>query len=129
MNKNYNTFIKKAKVLAKPKKHNNFFSSAYVGCVLITSEGNIYNGVSLEGSCGIGFCAEHSAIAQMITNKEDKITAIVAVNENGKIIPPCGRCRELIYQINNKNLDTDIILDNKIVKLKDILEYRWQENW
>lgn len=129
MNKNYNILIKKAKVLAKSKKHNKFFASAYVGCALITNKGNIYTGVSLEASCGIGFCAEHSAIAQMITNKENKITAIAAVNENAKIVPPRGRCRELIYQVNNKNLDTDIILADKIVKLKDILEYRWQENW
>ena len=128
MNKKYSKLIKKASPLAKPKKHNEFCTTAYVGCALLTDKGNVYTGVSIDAACGIGFCAEHSAIAQMITNKETKIKAIVAINENKKIIPPCGRCRELMYQINNKNLNTYIIMEKEILKLKNLLNHRWQES-
>ena len=129
MKKQYLDLIKKASFLAKPIKHNNIFISANVASALLTNKNNIYTGVSLNAECGIGFCAEHNAIAQMVNNKETKIIALVAVNLKGKIIPPCGRCRELIYQINYKNLYTDIIIENKIIKLKDLLSYRWQELW
>jgi cytidine deaminase len=43
----------------------------------------------------MGFCAEHAAIASMLTAGESKIMTIVAVNCEGAILPPCGRCREL----------------------------------
>ncbi|MCU9602113.1 hypothetical protein OEV75_13000 [Caldibacillus kokeshiiformis] len=49
--------------------------------------------------CSIGFCAEHSAITAMVTAGERKIAKIVAVYEDGSILPPCGRCREFISQI------------------------------
>ena len=74
----------------------------------------------------MGFCAEHSAIAQMITNGELRIIKIVAVGEGGKIYPPCGRYREFIYLINNENLYTGILVnDNKVIKLCDLLPYRF----
>jgi cytidine deaminase len=76
----------------------------------------------------MGFCAEHSAIAAMITNGEHRIEKIVAVSEKGIPVPPCGRCREFIHQIHEKNLDTKVILGkNKMMKLSKLLPYRWDE--
>jgi len=46
------------------------------------------------------------------------------------IIPPCGSCRQLIHDMDESNLDTEIILDkNKVVKLKELLPYSewWQK--
>ncbi len=72
----------------------------------------------------MGFCAEHSAIAQMVTNEESRIVKIVAVGKEGKVYPPCGRCREFMYQINSDNLELDVLVDdNKVVKLKELLLY------
>ena len=98
---------------------------ASVASALLTEKGNVYVGVCIDTPSGMGFCAEHSAIAQMITNEESRIIKIVAVGEEGKIYSPCGRCREFIYQINNENLDTEILVDNnKVVKLYELLPYR-----
>jgi cytidine deaminase len=75
----------------------------------------------------MGFCAEHAAIAQMITNEESRIMKIVAVGRNGKILPPCGRCREFIYQINNENLEAEVLVaENKVVMLEELLPYRFE---
>jgi len=99
---------------------------ASVACALLTDQGNVYLGVCIDSPSSMGFCAEHAAIAQMITNEESRIVKIVAVGEEGKIYPPCGRCRELIYQINLQNIDADILVDeNKVVKLEELLPYRW----
>lgn len=131
MQPEYLELIQKAKELAKPVKHNRGCTTGYVGSALLTDKGNTYLGVSIDADCGIGFCAEHSAIAQMTTAGESKIKAIVAVSETGKVIPPCGRCRELIFQINMaNNLKTEIIMPNEqILLLEDLLPNRWQEAW
>jgi cytidine deaminase len=55
------------------------------------------------------------------------VRAVVAVNGSGSILPPCGRCRELLYQIDPANLDTDVILAaDRVVKLRELLPYPWQ---
>jgi cytidine deaminase len=120
--------IKELKNIAERKVNPRQLSEGcYVGSVasaLLTDKGNVYVGVCIDTSSSMGFCAEHSAIAQMITNEESKILKIVAVGDGGKILPPCGRCREFIYQINNENIETEILVEDKIVKLKELLPYR-----
>ena len=100
-----------------------------VGCALLTDRGNLYYGVCIDTSSGMGFCAEHTAIGQMITRDEYAIAKIVAVwkDENGNcfVLPPCGRCREFMHQINEENLkNTEVVLDTDIsVKLEELLPY------
>ena len=99
-----------------------------VGCALITDKDTILKGVCIHTVCGMGFCAEHTAIGQMVTQGEYKIKKIVAVHKNTEgeisILAPCGRCREFMYQTNEENIDTDVVLDiNNVVKLKELLPY------
>lgn len=99
---------------------------ASVASALETDKGNVYVGVCIDTSSSMGFCAEHSAIAQMITNGESKIVKIVAVGRNGRVLPPCGRCREFIYQINNENLKAEVLIDdNKVVSIEELLPFRF----
>lgn len=42
---------------------------------------------------GPGWCAEVAAIAQMLTRRQTQIDTVVALTK-GRILPPCGRCRE-----------------------------------
>lgn len=110
----------------KPRQISKDCYVASVASALVTEKGNVYVGVCIDTPSGMGFCAEHSAIAQMITNEESRIVKIVAVGKEGKILSPCGRCREFIYQINNENLDTEVLVDNnKAVKLHELLPYRY----
>ena len=85
-----------------------------VASVLITASGNRFSGVCIDTGSGTGFCAEHSAIAAMVTAGEYRIAAIVAVwrDDDGLlyVLPPCGRCREFIRQVDPGNLDTEVIL-------------------
>jgi cytidine deaminase len=98
-----------------------------VGAALITDTGNIYLGVCMDISSGIGFCAEHSAIAAMVTAGEFRIKKIVAVWKNETdtyILSPCGRCREFMRQIDAGNLQTEVILAvDKVVPLIELLPY------
>jgi cytidine deaminase len=120
--------VEKAKSMAHAKKLSKDCVSAEVGCALVTSKNNMFVGVSIDADCGIGTCAEHGAIQNMLANGESRIKTIVAVAEDGTILPPCGRCRELIYQINGMNRDTNIIVGkHKTRKLKDLLPEPWQK--
>lgn len=122
--------IQKAKEVAKLHKVSEDVRIGDVGCAFITDKNNIHIGTSIHACCGVGFCAEHSAIASMVTNGEYKIKRIVGAMSDGTILPPCGRCRELMYQINEENYDTEIILEeNKVVKLKDLLPEAWQKKF
>lgn len=98
-------------------------SAGCVSCALVTEAGNIYEGVCLDCPCGIGFCAEHTAISSMVTQNETRILKIVAISENG-IIPPCGRCRELMRQVDERNLDTIVKVKSDLeLKLSDLLPH------
>ena len=119
--------IEEAIQVIKPKKFGDS-EIGMVGCALITDKDTIFKGVCIHTVCGMGFCAEHTAIGQMVTQGEYKIKKIVAVHKNTdgeiSILAPCGRCREFMYQTNEENLDTDVVLDiNNVVKLKELLPY------
>jgi cytidine deaminase len=101
-----------------------------VSAALLTPDDNVYVGVSISAACGVGFCAEHSAIAHMITRGETQVTKVVAITSDGQPIPPCGRCRELLYQIDRRNLKTQVILGSEqTLLLEELLPERWQEHW
>jgi len=120
--------IEDAQKLVFPKELSVGCISGEVGSIIVSDTGNVYTGISIDAPCGVGFCAEHSAIAEMLKNKESRIKTIVAAGGD-VVYPPCGRCREFMYQVNPANLDTDIILDEKrTVKLKELLPEIWQDN-
>lgn len=117
-----------AKKIAFKKDSGNRCISGEVGSVLKTRSGKIYKGINIDSACGIGFCAEHSAISSMLLDQESDIEMIVAVNCKGIIIPPCGRCRELIYAVNKNNLESIIVINKtETIKLSELLPFRWQE--
>ena len=81
----------------------------------------------VDVACGMGFCAEHAAIAEMLKHRETRIEMAVAVAGDG-VHPPCGRCREFMMQINRDNRDTNVVLPgNRVALLKDLLPEQWIE--
>jgi len=123
--------IEQAKTVLQPRELSHENTAGDVACALLSTGGNLYFGVCIDVSSGIGFCAEHSAIAAMITAGESGISKIVAVWGEGVVLPPCGRCRELMYQINTANLtSTDVVLgENRVVKLGELLPQPYDEVW
>src|SRR3954466_7987489 len=79
-------------------------TAATVAAAIRTKSGRVYTGVCLHVSCGIGFCAEHAAIAEMVKGRETQIDLLVAVCDAG-VLAPCGRCRELMVQVDARNFD------------------------
>ena len=123
--------IKKAQSVVKPRRIAHDYGVGDVGCALLSGNGNVFLGVCIDASSGMGFCAEHSAIAAMITHGEERIRKIVAVLGDGRVLPPCGRCREFMHQIDHRNLDeTEVVLGkDKSAKLRELLPHPWDEVW
>ena len=97
-----------------------------VAATLLTDQGNVYSGVCIDTGSGTGFCAEHAAIAAMVTAGEYRIARIVAVwrGDDGRlyVLPPCGRCREFIRQIDDRNIDAQVVLGrDRVVPLAELL--------
>ncbi|MET4924225.1 cytidine deaminase [Streptomyces sp. PSRA5] len=97
-----------------------------VAATLVTESGALYSGVCVDTGSGTGFCAEHAAIAAMVTAREYRIRKVVAVwrNDEGAlhVLPPCGRCREFVRQIDPANIDAEVVLGrNTSASLRELL--------
>ena len=88
---------------------NEYVRAGNVAAALLSKKGNVYTGICIDVACGIGFCAEHAAIAELLKNRETEIEMIVAVSA-AAVLPPCGRCRELMFQIDHGNVDAKVVL-------------------
>ncbi len=131
---NIDELIKAAEAVTRHRKLAGDNTAGGVGAALVTDTGNLYRGVCIDTGSSMGFCAEHAAIGAMITAGESRMRAVVAVwrDEGDRrlyILPPCGRCREFMKQVDEANLDTDVILGkDKVVKLRELLPYsEWPE--
>jgi len=104
-------------------------SAGGVAAALVTTAGNVYTGICVDTACSMGFCAEHAAVAEMLKARESEIRTIVAVTGPEEIITPCGRCRELLWQVNPQNRDTRVIVGpDTVMSLADLLpQPRWSE--
>ncbi|BAP33454.1 betaMP/dCMP deaminase zinc-binding protein [Chryseobacterium sp. StRB126] len=118
-----------ASQFAKSQILNDFIEYGGVAAAIETAAGNVYTGISIDTACSMGFCAEHSAVAEMLKNGEWYIKAVVAVGNDGNAVPPCGRCRELMSQLAKENLNAVIEVKNGVfVTLKELMPYDWKED-
>jgi cytidine deaminase len=92
---------------------------------VLTERGDVFTGICIDLACGLGFCAEHAALAEMLKSRQSRILAAVAVSGDA-IVPPCGRCREFMAQINTDNLNAEIILKlDRTLPLRILLPEYW----
>ncbi len=129
VNKTWCELYNAARKVLRPRKVSKFIETAGVAAAIESLSGNIYVGVCVDGACTLGICAERNAIFNMLTNGEDGIKKVVAVNWDGKAIPPCGACRELMAQLMpNEYQNIEIMLDyekNEIVTLGELTPKWW----
>ena len=93
-----------------------------VGAAIRAKNGKVYVGVNCD-STSHGACAEVIAIGSAVTAGEREFDTIVAVlgGENEKVIPPCGNCRQMMYNYD-KNTDVIVNEDTK-VSILELLKY------
>jgi cytidine deaminase len=123
----FDELYQRAKAVLNPRRLSDEAEAGGVGAALLSESGRVYTGVCIDTSSSMGFCAEHAAAAAMVTAGESRVLKMVAVNWDGKILPPCGRCREFISQLHPDNPDAEVIVgEGKIVSLRELLPYDWR---
>lgn len=125
----FDELYQQAKAVLNPRKLSASAEAGGVGAALLSASGKLYTGVCIDVACSIGFCAEHAAAAAMVTAGESQILKMIAVNWDGRILPPCGRCREFISQLHDDNLHAAVMVSNGVtVTLQELLPYDWRQS-
>jgi cytidine deaminase len=126
MNEARSKLIAAAKAVCGAFRLREDFSAGSVGAAIRTAKGNMYTGICIDLACGLGFCAEVAAVAEMLKARETHVLAVVAVSHEGVLVAPCGRCRETIAQVDMHNLNCAVILgDDREVPLRALLPEHW----
>lgn len=86
------------------------YSNFKVGAAVETEEGDIYTGCNVESaSYGLTVCAERVAIWKGISRGVTKFGRIAVVVDTEELTPPCGVCRQIIWEFCG---DVPVILAN-----------------
>jgi cytidine deaminase len=75
------------------------YSKFKVGAVVETADGEIFKGCNIESSSyGLTVCAERVAIWKALSEGNRKFTRLVVVADTETLTPPCGTCRQIIWE-------------------------------
>lgn len=101
----------------------------HIASVLRTKSGNIFSGVHVEVYVGrMTVCGEAVAIGAAATAGDTEIESIVAVDETGRIVSPCGMCREMIADYSPA-ANVIILSDGKPMKIgvSELLPHKYEQ--
>lgn len=129
MDNTWNKLYDAAKKVLNPREISKMIEAGGVAAAIESASGKIYVGVCVDTACTLGICAERNAIFHMITNGENAIRRVIAINRTGKVIPPCGACREFMTQLMPDSYRTVEIMmvyeTNKVVTLGELTPEWW----
>ena len=100
------------------------FSGFKVGAAVETANGTIISGCNIENaSYGLTLCAERVAIFKAVSEGHRAFTRIVVVADTESPTPPCGACRQIIWEFCG---DVEVIIANlksvtASLRMKDLL--------
>ena len=94
------------------------FSKFRVGAALEDLDGRIHTGCNVENATyGLTVCAERVAIFKAISDGERKFDAIAVVTDTDTLTPPCGACRQLIWEFCG---DVPVVMSNLQGKIETL---------
>jgi cytidine deaminase len=100
------------------------FSNFLVGAAVRTKDGKIYTGCNVESaSYGLTVCAERIAIWKAVSEGEREFEHVAVVTDTEELTPPCGTCRQIIWEFCGNIPVTFSNLKGKVetVMMKEIL--------
>ena len=100
------------------------FSGFKVGAALETATGEIITGCNIENATyGLTICAERVAIFKALSEGKRSFTRLAVVADTSAPTPPCGACRQIIWEFCG---DVEVIIANlttvsATLRMKDLL--------
>lgn len=118
-----------AKQVLQPRRISDRMEAGGVAAAVEAGSGRVYVGVCVDAACSLGVCAERNAIFNMITCGESVLRRVIAVDWDGRALPPCGACRELMAELMPETYKSvEIMLDYeaaRVVTLGDLTPEWW----
>lgn len=118
-----------AKSVLAPREISRYVEAGGVAAAIEAGSGKIYTGVCVDTACTLGICAERNALFHMMTCGETEIRRVIAIGSKGRVMPPCGACRELMSQLMPERYrEIEIMLDcenNEVVTLGELTPKWW----
>ncbi len=75
------------------------FSRFKVGAALQDKEGRVFTGCNIENaSYGLTLCAERVAVFKAVSEGVRKFARIVVAADTATLTPPCGACRQILWE-------------------------------
>ena len=86
------------------------YSDFKVGAAVETKDGTVYTGCNVESATyGLTVCAERVAIWKAVSEGEREFGRIAVVVDTDELTPPCGACRQVIWEFCG---DVPVIMAN-----------------
>lgn len=80
------------------------YSNFFVGACFRTNDDILFSGCNIENaSYSLTLCAEASALASLVSNGYKQIKEVVIVSSGNTFCPPCGACRQRLYEFAAAN--------------------------
>jgi len=86
------------------------FSKFKVGAAVQDDSGRIFTGCNVENATyGLTVCAERVAIFKGVSEGARKFTRVAVVADTETLTPPCGACRQILWEFCG---DVEVVLAN-----------------
>ncbi len=75
------------------------YSKFRVGAACRAADGTVFTGCNVESaSYGLTMCAERVALFSAVAAGHSHFTAAAVVTDSAVLTPPCGACRQLLWE-------------------------------
>ncbi len=86
------------------------FSNFKVGAAIEAEDGRIFTGCNVENATyGLTICAERVAVFKAISEGARKFKRIAVAADTETLTPPCGACRQILWEFCG---DVELVLVN-----------------
>jgi len=99
------------------------FSKFKVGAAIEDQTGRIFTGCNVENATyGLTICAERVAVFKAISEGARKFTRIAVAADTDVLTPPCGACRQILWEFcgNAELILVNLAGKTESFRLKDL---------
>src|SRR5437868_13174662 len=75
------------------------YSGFKVGAAIEDENGRVFTGCNVENATyGLSVCAERAAVLKAISEGAGKLKRVAVVADSDTLTPPCGACRQILWE-------------------------------
>jgi cytidine deaminase len=84
------------------------YSGLQVGSAAVCDDGRVVTGCNVENAAyGVALCAECTMAGQLRLTGGGRFVAVACRGGNGELLMPCGRCRQVLYELGGPDCLVD----------------------